>query len=325
MSLAIVISEPGGPEVLRPVEQEVSGPGAGEIRLRQTAIAVNFHDIYVRSGQYKTLTMPGIPGLEGVGIVEAAGAGVTGLAPGDHVAYMTHDYGGYAAERNLAAELAVKIPDGVPDETAAAAYLKGLTVEMLVRRVHRIEPGKTVLVHAAAGGVGRLLVQWAKHLGATVIGTAGSPAKLEAAREAGCAHVVNYRTDDFVAAVRDFTGGRGAEVVYDAVGRDTFRRSLDALALCGHLVNFGQASGPVDPIAPVELFTKSATLSRPNVFHYVQQQRATLEAAAADLFRGFKEGWLAVPAPTLVPLADAAEAHRLLGSRDAAGAIVLKP
>ncbi len=320
MSLAIVINEPGGPEVLRPVERAIGAPARGEIRLRQTAVAVNFHDIYVRTGQYKTLTLPGVPGLEGVGVVDAVGAGVTGFVPGDHVAYMTLGYGGYAAERNLAADLAVKIPDGVPDETAAAAYLKGLTVEMLVRRVHKVEPGKTVLVHAAAGGVGQLLVQWAKHLGATVIGTAGSAAKLEAARAAGCAHVVNYRTDDFVAAVRDFTGGKGADVVYDAIGRDTFKRSLEALALCGHLVNYGQASGPVDPIAPVELFAKSATLSRPNVFHYVQQQRATLEAAAADLFQGLKAGWLSIPSPTLIPLAEAAEAHRLLESRAAAGA-----
>ena len=213
----------------------------------------------------------------------------------------------------------------MPDETAAAAYLKGLTVEMLVRRVHRLEPAKTILVHAAAGGVGQLLVQWAVHLGATVIGTAGSAAKLEAARAAGCAHAVNYRSDDFVAAVKDLTGGRGADVVYDAIGRDTFKRSLEALALCGHLVNYGQASGPVDPIAPVELFAKSATLSRPNVFHYVQQQRATLEAAAADLFEGLRDGWLSVSPPAAFPLAEAADAHRLLEARTAAGAIVLKP
>ena len=325
MSLAIVISEAGGPEVLRPVERTVGGPAAGELRLLQTAVAVNFHDIYVRTGLYKTLTMPGVPGLEGVGVVDAVGAGVTGFAPGDHVAYMTHGYGGYAAERTLAADLAVKIPAGVPDEIAAAAYLKGLTVEMLVRRVHRLEAGETILVHAAAGSVGQLLVQWAVRLGATVIGTAGSDAKLEAARAAGCAHVVNYRTGDFVAAVKDFTNGRGVDVVYDAIGRDTFRHSLDALALCGHLVNYGQASGPVDPIAPVELFAKSATLSRPNVFHYVQQQRETLEAAAADLFQGLKEGWLSVSPPATFPLAQAADAHRLLESRAATGAIVLKP
>jgi NADPH2:quinone reductase len=325
MSLAIVISEPGGPEVLRPVEREVGAPAAGELRLRQTAVAVNFHDIYVRTGLYKTLAMPGVPGLEGVGIVDAVGPGVTGFAVGDHAAYMTHGYGGYSAERTLAAGLAVKIPAAVPDQVAAAAYLKGLTVEMLARRVHRLEPGKTVLVHAAAGGVGRMLVQWAVHAGATVIGTAGSEAKRQSAREAGCALAIDYRSGDWVAAVKEFTGGRGVDVVYDAVGRDTIRGSIDALALCGHLVNFGQASGPVDPIAPVELFVKSLTLSRPNVFHYVQQQRATLEEAAARVFQGIADGWLSVPPPTLVPLADAAQAHRLLESREAAGAIVLQP
>jgi NADPH2:quinone reductase len=325
MSLAIVISEPGGPEVLRPVERDVGAPETGQIKLLQTAIAVNFHDIYVRTGSYKTLTMPGIPGLEGVGIVDAVGAGVTGFAPGDHVAYMTHGYGGYAAERNLDAGLAVKIPNSVPDEVAAAAYLKGLTVEMLARRAHRLQAGETVLIHAAAGGVGRLLVQWAVHLGATVIGTAGSEAKRQSAREAGCALAVDYRSGDWVASVKDFTGGRGVDVVYDAVGRDTIRGSMDALALCGHLVNFGQASGPVDAIAPVELFVKSLTLSRPNVFHYVQQQRTTLEEAAANVFQGVKDGWLSVPPPTLIPLADAAEAHRLLESRTVVGAIVLRP
>lgn len=325
MSLAIIMSEPGGPEVLKPVEREVGPPGPGEIRLRQTAVAINFHDTYVRSGLYKTLPLPGVPGLEGVGVVEAVGPGVTGFAPGDRVAYMTLGYGGYAAERTLSADLAVKIPDGVSDDIAAAAYLKGLTVEMLVRRVHRLEPGKTVLVHAAAGGVGLLLVQWAVRLGATVIGTAGSAEKLDAARAAGCTHTINYRTDDWLAAVKDLTGGRGVDVVYDAVGKDTFLKSMDALALCGHLVNYGQASGPVEPIAPIALFGKSLTLSRPNVFHYVQQARETLEATAAELFQGLAEGWLSVPPPTLMPLAQAAEAHRLLESRAVGGAIVLKP
>jgi NADPH2:quinone reductase len=325
MSLSIVISEHGGPEVLKAVETKVGAPGEGEIRLSQTAMAVNFHDIYVRSGLYRTLTLPGIPGLEAVGVVLELGAGVSGFAVGDHVAYMTTGYGGYAAERNLTASLAVKIPEGIDDAVAASTYLKGLTVETLVRRVHIITPGKTVLVHAAAGGVGALLAQWAVKCGATVIGTAGSDAKLEAARRSGCAHVINYRTENFVAAVQGITAGRGVDVVYDGVGRETFRGSLECLALCGHLVNFGQASGPVDPIAPVELFAKSATLSRPNVFHYVQQRKPDLEAAATELFRGLAEGWLNIPPPTEIPLADAAEAHRLLESRTLSGSIVLRP
>jgi len=325
MSLSIVMSAHGGPEVLKAAEVTVGPPGAGEIRLRQTAVAVNFHDIYVRTGLYRTLALPGTPGLEGVGVVVEVGSGVAGFAPGDRVAYMTLGYGGYAAERNLAAELAVKIPAGVDDVTAASAYLKGLTVEMLVRRVHPLAPGKIVLVHAAAGGVGALLVQWAVKLGATVIGTASSEEKLEIARRAGCAHAINYRTANFVDAVRAITGGRGVDVVYDSVGRDTFRGSMDCLALCGHLVNFGQASGPVDPVAPIDLFAKSLTLSRPNVFHYVQQQRATLEAVAAELFQGFAEGWLTAPRPAEIPLADAAEAHRLLESRAIGGSVVLLP
>ena len=325
MSLSIVMREYGGPEVLTAVETETGNPGPGQIRLRQTAVAVNFHDIYVRTGLYRTLTLPGIPGLEAAGVVEDVGPGVTAFATGDRVAYMTLGYGGYATERNLPADLAVKIPEGVDDATAASVYLKGLTAEMLVRRVHPIKPGETILVHAAAGGVGNLLVQWAVRLGATVIGTAGSAEKLEFARQAGCTHVINYRTENFVDSIREITNGLGVDVVYDSVGRDTFKGSLESLARCGHLVNFGQSSGPVDPVAPSELFGKSLTLSRPNVFHYAVKDRATLEEVSASLFQGFVEGWLAAPAPVQLPLADAAEAHRRVESRTVSGSVVLRP
>jgi NADPH:quinone reductase len=325
MSLSIVIREHGGPEVLTAVETETGNPAPGEIRLRQTAVAVNFHDIYVRTGLYRTLTLPGIPGLEAAAVVVDVGPGVTGFAAGDRVAYMTYFYGGYARERNLPAELAVKIPAGVDDVTAAAVYLKGLTAEMLARRVHPIKPGETILVHAAAGGVGNLLVQWAVKLGACVIGTAGSGEKLEFARQAGCSHVINYRSENFVDAVREITGGVGVDAVYDSVGRDTFKGSLDCLARCGHLVNFGQSSGLVDAIVPSELFAKSLTLSRPNVFHYAQKDRATLEDVSAALFEGFVEGWLTVPTPVQLPLADAAEAHRRVESRAVWGSLILRP
>ena len=325
MSLCIMIPAYGGPEVLTAVDTQVGPPQDGQIRLRQTAIGVNFHDIYVRTGLYRTLTLPGIPGLEAVGVVVEVGPGVTALVPGDRVAYMTLGYGGYTGERNISADIAVKIPDGIDDATAASVYLRGLTVEMLVRRVHAITPGETVLVHAAAGGVGVLLVQWAVHLGAFVIGTAGSEEKLENARRAGCSHVINYRTTDFVAAISEITGGRGVDVVYDSVGRDTFQGSLKSLALCGHLVNFGQSSGAVDAISPAELFGKSLTLSRPHAFHYVQQRRSTLEQVSAALFRGIAEGWLAAPAPVEIPLVDAAEAHRLLQSRTISGSVILRP
>ncbi len=325
MPLSIVMHEHGGPEVLTAVETVVGAPPPGQIRLRQTAVAVNFHDIYVRTGLYRTLALPGTPGLEGAGVITDIGAGVTGFAPGDRVAYMTLGYGGYATERNLPAELAVKIPDGVDDAVAASIYLKGLTAEMLACRVHPIQPGETILIHAAAGGVGSILVQWAVRRGATVIGTAGSPDKLAFARAAGCAHVIDYRTDHFVDAVRAITGGAGVDVVYDSVGRDTFAGSLECLAPCGHLVNFGQSSGPVDPVAPSALFTKSLTLSRPNVFHYAQKNRSTLEEVSAALFAGFVEGWLTAPAPIELPLADAAEAHRQVESRKISGSLVLRP
>jgi len=325
MSLSIVMREHGGPEVLTAAETETGKPGPGQIRLRQTAVAVNFHDIYVRTGLYRTLTLPGIPGLEAVGVVTDIGAGVTAFASGDHVAYMTLGYGGYATERTLPAELAVKVPAGVDDVTAASVFLKGLTAEMLACRVHPIKPGETILVHAAAGGVGNLLVQWAVKRGATVIGTAGSAEKLDFARQAGCTHVINYRTETFVDAIRDITNGLGVDVVYDSVGRDTFKSSLASLARCGHLVNFGQSSGPVDPVAPAELFAKSLTLSRPNVFHYAMKDRATLEEISAALFQGFVEGWLTAPAPVQFPLADAADAHRLVESRSVSGSVVLRP
>ena len=324
MAEAIVIRQHGGPEVLRLEAVEVGAPGPGEIRIRQTAIGVNFHDCYVRSGQYQTLALPGIPGIEAVGVVEAVGEGVAGLAPGARVAYVTPQYGGYASERLLPAERAVRLPDGIDDRLAAAVFLKGLTVEMLVRRVHAVKPGDTVLVQAAGGGVGQMLCRWASHLGATVIGTAGSEDKARTARAAGCAHVILYRQEDFVARVRALTQGRGVDVAYDAVGKDTFLGSLDCLALRGHLVNFGQASGPVEPFAVARLSAKSNSLSRPMVFHYLSQ-RAELEAMSASLFDALAADWIEPGTVRELPLREAAEAHRLLESREATGPLLLLP
>ncbi|MEQ9122190.1 MAG: quinone oxidoreductase, partial [Alphaproteobacteria bacterium] len=244
MADAIVMRTPGGPEVLRLEQVEVGAPGPGQVRLEQTAIGVNFHDCYVRSGLYRTLALPGVPGLEAAGVVTDIGAGVAVFAPGDRVTYFTSGYGGYANARTIDASLLVKVPDGVDDRMAAAVLLKGLTVRMLIADVHPIGPGMTILVHAAAGGVGLLLCQWAARLGARVIGTAGSAEKAALARAAGCDAVVLYREEDFVARVMALTDGRGVEVAYDSVGRDTFTGSLDCLAERGHLVNFGQASGP---------------------------------------------------------------------------------
>jgi NADPH2:quinone reductase len=236
---AIILGTPGAPEVLKPEPITLAAPGEGQVLLRHTAIGVNFHDCYVRSGLYATLPLPGVPGLEGVGVVEAVGPGVSGLRPGERVVYMTREYGGYATARLISASQLFKVPDGLDDRTVASSFLRGLTAFALVRQVTAIRPGQTMLVHAAAGGMGRLVCQWASHLGATVIGTVGSEEKAVAARENGCTHTILYRTENFVDRVRDITGGRGVDVAYDSVGKDTFEGSIKALALRGHLVNFG--------------------------------------------------------------------------------------
>lgn len=324
MAQAIMLREYGGPAVLRAEPVEVPPPGPGELLLRQGAIGVNFHDCYVRSGLYRTLPLPGVPGIEAAGVVEAAGPGVTGFAPGDRVAYVTGAYGAYASHRVIPAAIALRLPEGVDGALAASVLLKGLTVEMLIRQVHRVQAGQTILVHAAAGGVGRLLCQWAAHLGATVIGTAGSPAKAAIARAAGCAHVVLYREQDFVAEVKRLTGGRGVDAAYDSVGADTFDGSLDCLALRGHLVNFGQASGPVPPFQVQRLAAKSNSLTRPILFHYIAE-RPALEAMAAALFDVLATGAVRAEAGAALPLAEAARAHELLESRQAEAPLILLP
>ena len=324
MAQAIMLREHGGPAVLRAEAIDVPAPGPGELLLRQTAIGVNFHDCYVRSGLYRTLPLPGVPGIEAAGVVEATGPGVTGFAPGDRVAYVTGGYGAYASHRVLPAAIALRLPDDVDDALAASVLLKGLTVEMLVRQVHRVQPGQTILVHAAAGGVGRLLCQWAAHLGATVIGTAGSAAKAEVARAAGCAHVVLYREQDFVAEVKRITGGRGVDAAYDSVGHDTFDGSLECLAMRGHLVNFGQASGAVPPFQVQRLAAKSNSLTRPILFHYIDR-RPALEAMAAALFGVLATGAVRAEAGAALPLVEAARAHEVLESRQAEAPLILLP
>lgn len=322
MSKAIIIESHGGPEVLAVQAVQVGQPGRGQLRLRQTCLGVNYHDVYVRSGQYRTLTLPGTPGIEGVGFVEEVGPGTSGFAVGDRVAYVTGAYGCYASERLLDAALAIKLPDGVDDRTAASVLLKGLTVEMLVRRVHRVKPGDTILVQAAAGAVGQLLVQWASKLGAAVIGTAGSDDKAAIARAVGCSEVILYRQQAVAEHIMALTNGRGVDVVYDGVGKDTFQGSLDSLACLGHLVNFGQASGPVRPFTVGELAGGSLSVSRPVIFHHVAQ-RAAYEAMCGSLFAALADGWLKPEMPTEFALENAADAHRLLESRKAAGPVIL--
>lgn len=325
MPSAIVMHAPGGPEVLQWEPITVPAPQPHEVLLRHTAVGVNFHDAYVRSGLYQTLALPGIPGLEAAGVVQAVGAAVTGLRPGDRVAYLTRQYGAYAEQRTIDADLLVPLPDGVSDAVAAASLLKGLTAHMLVHSVYPVRQGDWVLVHAAAGGVGSLLCQWASHLGAQVIGTVGSAQKVPAARAAGCAHVVLYREEDFVARVREITGGAGVQVAYDSVGKDTFFGSLDCLAPCGHLANFGQASGPVPPFEVARLFPKSNVLSRPSVFQHVRTPQL-LRSAAARVFDAFAHGELRTHEEGLVfPLQEAARAHEALESRERTQSIVLQP
>lgn len=322
MARAVVIRKHGGPSVLHGEDVAVGPPGPGELRLRQTFAGVNFHDVYVRSGQYRTLALPGVPGIEAVGIVDAVGAGVQGWQPGERAGYITSAYGCYASERLLPAEWALKLPATLDDRLVAASLLKGLTVEMLVQRVHRVQAGQWVLVQAAAGGVGRLLVQRVARLGARVIGTAGSPQKAALARAAGCCEVIAYRDEDVATRVREITGGRGVDVAYDSVGRDSFAGSLAALAPCAHLVSFGQASGPVPPLALSELQARSTTLSRPVVFHHTAAREAR-ERLAAGLFEAVAQGVLALEPPLEFGLDEAAAAHALLESRGATRPIVL--
>lgn len=325
MPQAIVIREYGTSDVLNLEEVDVPAPRAGEIRLRQTSVGVNFHDIYVRSGLYNTLTPPGILGCEGTGVVEALGDGVDAFDVGQRVAYVTGPpYGAYASHRLLPAKAAVPLPDIMDDDIAAATLLRALTVDMLTQRVTQLKPGMSILVHAAAGGVGRLLCQMASHLGVTVYGTVGSAEKAEIAGTAGCTHPILYRETDFEGEILDLTDGGGVDVVYDSIGADTFAGSLKALTICGHLVNFGQSSGPVDPLAMATLAEKSLTVTRPILFHYLMNT-SQYRDMAASVFGAFAQGTLKAEAPKVFALAEAKNAHDLMASRSAVPGVILKP
>jgi NADPH2:quinone reductase len=322
MSQAVVLREPGPPGVLKVEPIDVGPPASGQVKIRQTFAGVNFHDCYVRSGLYQTLTLPGIPGLEAIGIVDAVGPDVSSFRAGDRVGYITSAYGGYASERLISADLLVRLPDQLDDRTIAATLLRGLTAQMLVYEVFPIRAGHTVLVHAAAGGVGRLLCQSAKQLGATVIGTVGSEAKAQLARESGCDHTILYRTENFVDRVRDLTNGRGVDAAYDSVGKDTFSGSLDALAIRGHLVNFGQSSGPIEPFFISRLFGKSNTVSRPSLMHYFAGEQR--EPMAQRLFHALTAGLITADRYQEYAFADVAQAHADLETRKTTGAVLLK-
>jgi NADPH2:quinone reductase len=320
MPHAIRIHETGGPEVLKWEEVEVGDPGPGQAKLRQEAAGLNFIDVYHRTGLYKQ-ELPFIPGTEGAGVVESVGPGVTGMKPGDRVAY-AGPIGGYAQERLIDADRLVKLPKTISFEQAAAMMLQGMTVHMLLREVHHVEPGETILIHAAAGGVGLIACQWAKALGATVIGTVSNDEKAALARAHGCDHPIVYTRQDFVAEVERITAGKKLPVVYDSVGRDTFLKSLDCLAPRGLMVSFGNASGPVEPISPLLLSQKgSLFLTRPTLFSYIAR-RAELEAAAAGLFGMVESGKVRIDVNQRFALRDAAEAHRALEARQTSGSTV---
>jgi NADPH:quinone reductase len=322
---AILIERPGGPEVLRLAEQALTEPGPGEVRLRHTAIGVNFIDVQHRTGRYPLPSYPAPIGFEGAGVVEAVGPGVTSVRAGDRVVYGFPPPGSYADRRCLSAEHLVPLPDGIGDETAAALFNKGITAHYLLHATRPVAPGETILVHAAAGGVGSLLCQWAAAKGAVVIGTVGSPEKAAVAAANGCAHVVRYREEDFVARVRAITGGRGVPVVFDSVGQDTFEGSLACLAPRGLLVSFGTASGPIPPFDLFRLNTLGSLAVTSPAYVTYTRERAELLGRAAEVFAAVAAGTLRVAPPRLYPLEQAAQAHRDLQGREAAGVAVLQP
>jgi NADPH2:quinone reductase len=321
MPHAIRVHEAGGPEVLQWEEVEVGEPGPGQIRLRQEAAGLNFIDVYHRTGLYKQ-EYPFTPGVEGAGVVDAVGPDVTTVKVGDRVAY-GGPIGGYAEVRLIDADRVVKLPDAISSEQAAGMMLQGMTAHMLLRRVYSVKQGDTILIHAAAGGVGLIVCQWAKALGATVIGTVSSEEKAELARAHGCDHPIVYARQDFVAEVDRITRGAKLPVVYDGVGKDTFMKSLDCLARRGMMVSYGNASGPVDPFPPVLLAQKgSLFLTRPTMYDYTAT-RPELEEAAGELFEIVASGNVKIEVKQRFPLKEAAEAHRALEARKTSGSTVL--
>ncbi len=322
-SKAIFFHETGGPEVLRWEDHDPGAPGPGEALVRHGAVGLNFIDVYHRTGLYPLPALPAIPGMEGAGTVEAVGEGVTEVRPGDRVAYAGNPVGAYAERRLIPAHRLVVLPDDIDFVTAAGMMLRGMTARYLLRGCYPVAEGTSMLVHAAAGGVGSLVVPWARHLGATVIGTAGDEAKAERARANGCQHVILYRQEDVAARVRELTDGRGVDVVYDSVGQATFMASLDCLRPMGTMVSFGQSSGSVEPFNPGLLAAKgSLFLTRPSLMHYTAQ-RPDLLAHARDLFDVVRAGIVQVQVNQTFPLAQAADAHRALESRRTTGSTVL--
>jgi len=331
-AMAMRIHAHGGPDVLKWEEVEVRAPAAGEVRVRHTAIGINYSDVNVRNGGFYLKHQPQMPlilGNEAAGVVESVGEGVADLKAGDRVCYagmrgeFFENTGSYAELRNVPAERLVKIPDGVSDQQAAAMMTKGFTASLIINRIYRPKPGDTVLIHTAAGGVGIILAQWAKHLGATVFGTVGSPAKAEIAKAHGCDHPILYRDVDFVAEVNRITG-QGVKVVYDGVGKDTFLKSLACTRPFGFMVNYGNASGHVPPLELLLLAAKSITVARPGLSSYIRDE-ATMRTAAAELFDLVARGIIRIEIGETYPLRDAVAAHRDIDARKQTGSILLIP
>ncbi|ADZ70670.1 quinone oxidoreductase family protein [Polymorphum gilvum] len=325
MIQAIRIHRTGGPDVLQWEQVELGEPGPGEARIRHTAIGLNFLDTYYRTGLYPAPNgLPLIPGNEGAGVVLSVGPGISHVAPGDRVAYVG-PLGAYAQERLIPADRLVKVPDGIDDKTAAGMMLKGMTARYLLRRTFKVTAETTLLFHAAAGGVGLIAGQWAAHLGATVIGTVGSDDKAELARAHGYAHVINYRSENFVERVKEITDGKGCDVVYDSVGKDTYPGSLDCLKPLGMWVSFGQSSGPITDFNLALLAQKGSLFAtRPTLFTYIAA-RSDLEETAGDLFDVVGSGAVTIEVNQEYRLADAAQAHRDLEGRKTTGTTVLLP
>ncbi|MFP3503343.1 quinone oxidoreductase family protein [Burkholderia sp. SIMBA_062] len=324
MPKAIRYDQPGGPDVMKWVDVEVGAPKAGEVRIRQHAVGLNYIDVYFRTGLYPQ-PLPGGLGMEAAGEVTAVGDGVTAFKAGDRVAYVGQPPGAYAQERVMPAERLVKLPDGISDDDAASVMLQGLTAHYLLRRTYPVKAGDTILIHAAAGGVGLLVCQWAKALGATVIGTVGSDEKAALAKAHGCDHPIVYTRENFTQRVKEITNGAGVPVVYDSIGKDTYIGSLDCLAPLGYFVSFGNASGPLPAIDSKEFSSRgSLFFTRPTLFSYIAK-RADLEAAAAELFDVILSGKVKTSINQRYPLAEVGRAHADLESRKTTGSTILIP
>ena len=323
MGKAIVLRKYGNSDQLKLEDVEIKKPSEEELLLKQTAIAVHFHDIYVRTGLYKTLSLPGIPGLEAVGVVEEIGEGVSDFFPGDRVGYIDRNYGAYATHRVVNKKLCFKVPDFISDEIIATNFSRAITVQMLMEMVTQVRASDTILITAVTGGVGKIFAQWAKSLGVQVIGTVGSKEKLALGKSFGCDYTLTYDQNDFIDQIFDITNGKGVDKVFDSVGKDTFENSLKSVSTCGHIINFGQSSGPIDPIQMSLLAAKSLTISRPIIFDYISE-RETYIKMVQSVFNAFKNGNIKTPTLTPYSLKDAYLAHGMLESRKGGGSVFLK-